>query len=111
MRENQIPATQCDAALELDAKQKRTIQARLSKIIGQVKAINKMVEQGDSGIRILTLCKATNAAVASLMLLILRDAECATISSGAETAGATAYLKNAMSILVDGAEEVLEGCP
>lgn len=84
--------------------QKHAVCVRLAKIIGQVKAASKMVETQGNGIRLLTLCAAVDAAISSLMLLILRDAERAGMRANKQAVNTAAHFKNIMTILIDNTE-------
>ncbi|HZQ50360.1 MAG TPA: metal-sensitive transcriptional regulator [Candidatus Dormibacteraeota bacterium] len=55
------------------AKDKRTIQARLRRIEGQVRGIEKMVEDDRYCIDVLTQVNATRAALESVALQLLSD--------------------------------------
>jgi DNA-binding FrmR family transcriptional regulator len=55
------------------AKDKRTIQARLRRIEGQVRGIQKMVEEDRYCIDVLTQLNATTAALDSVALRLLAD--------------------------------------
>ena len=55
------------------AKDKRTIQARLRRIEGQVRGVQKMVEEDRYCIDVLTQVNATRAALESVALRLLAD--------------------------------------
>src|SRR5690349_9122343 len=55
------------------AKDKRTIQARLRRIEGQVRGIQKMVDEDRYCIDVLTQVNATRAALESVALQLLSD--------------------------------------
>ncbi len=54
-------------------KDKRNIQTRLNRIEGQVRGIQKMVEEDRYCIDVLTQVNATRAALESVALLLLAD--------------------------------------
>jgi DNA-binding FrmR family transcriptional regulator len=87
------------------AKDKRTIQSRLRRIEGQVRGVQKMVEDDRYCIDVLTQVNATRAALESVALRLLADhtEHCVTeaIRSGSG-AGKVRELNAAVKRLVKG---------
>ena len=88
----------------LSGKASKEVKTRLAKIIGQLKAVAKMLEESPRDIEALTQYASANAAVGSLMKLVAKDAILTQIEREIKDGSTEQYIYSLLSLL-NGFEE------
>ena len=92
----------------LSSKASKMVKTRLSKIIGQLKSVAKMLEESPRDLEALTQYASANAAVGSLMKLVAKDAILTQIEKEIKDGSTEQYIYSLLALLND--VEACEEC-